>query len=277
MKRFSTTLKNEEIDSIAIGGFDGLHIAHQRLISHLGSTGAVVIIDKNSATLTPKRHRCKYIQNRSIFLSFDEIKKMNAKEFISYLKTEFINLKKIIVGYDFRFGKDAHADCGDLKLLFDGEVIVVSEVLFEDISVHSGVIRKLLKNGNILMANKLLGRNYEIQGRVIKGQGIGKKELFATINIEVDDFLIPKNGVYASFTKIGNSSYLSASFIGNRLSSDGKFSIETHILDKEIEVKEEKISIAFVDFIRDNRKFDNLSQLKKQIAKDLESIRTANF
>ncbi len=277
MKRFSTTLKNEEVDSIAIGGFDGIHIAHQKLISHLSPTGGVVVIDKNSATLTPKKYRCKYIPNRVIFLPFNDIKQMSAREFISYLKAEFINLKKIVVGYDFRFGKDAHASCEDLKLLFDGEVVVVSEVLFDGISVHSGVIRKLLKDGNILMANKLLGREYEIQGRVIKGQGIGKKELFATINIEVDNFLIPKNGVYASFTKIGNSSYLSASFIGNRLSSDGKFSIETHILDKEIKVKDEKISIAFVDFIRDNRKFDNLTQLKEQIAKDLDYIKNTNF
>ncbi len=274
MKRFSTTLKNEQIDSLAIGGFDGLHLAHQKLISHLTDRGTLIVIDKKSASLTPKLHRCSHLKQECIFLSFDEIRDLSADEFIAFLKNSFINLKKIVVGYDFRFGKCAHANADDLKRLFDGEVVIVEEVFFDGISVHSRIIREYLRIGKINEANKLLGRNYEIQGSVIKGQGIGAKKLFPTINLNVEDFLIPKEGVYATITKIAGISYPSASFIGKRLSTDGNFSIETHVLNEELDAVKGKVSIIFVEHIRENMKFDNLEALKKQISNDFDRART---
>jgi len=273
MKRFSTILKNDQIDSLAIGGFDGLHLAHQKLISHLTDTGALIVIDKKTASLTPKGHRCSYLKQECIFLSFDEIRDLSAESFIAFLKNKFINLKKIVVGYDFRFGKCAHANAQDLKRLFEGNVVIVEEVFFEGVSVHSRIIRDFLRVGKIKEANRLLGRNYEIIGSVIKGQGIGAKKLFPTLNLKVEDFLIPKEGVYATITKIANKSYPSASFIGKRLSTDGNFSIETHLLDEELEVVNEEVSIIFIEHIRDNRKFDNLELLKKQISEDFERAR----
>jgi len=273
MKRFSTTLKNDEIDSIAIGGFDGLHIAHQKLISHLTTSGALIIIDKKSASLTPNSHRCKHLLHDCIFFPFEDIRELKANEFVKYLTTNFNKLKKIVVGYDFRFGKSAHAKADDLKKLFDGEVVIVDEVFYEGVSVHSRIIRSLLKEGKIVEANKLLGRDYEITGKQIKGQGIGAEKLFPTINISVKDFLIPKEGVYATFSKIGRKIYPSATFIGKRVSTDQKFSIETHILDENIKDVDGDISIFFIDFIRENLKFDNLDLLKKQISKDLSDIK----
>jgi len=213
MKRFSTTLQNDKIDSVAIGGFDGLHIAHQKLISQLTASGALIVIDKKSASLTPNSYRCKYLSHECIFLSFEEIRELKADEFVKYLTKSFKNLKKIVVGYDFRFGKSAHATAKDLKELFDGEVIIIDEVFYDGISVHSRIIRSFLKEGKITEANRLLGRNYEIAGEVIKGQGIGAEKLFATINLAVKDFLIPKEGVYATFSKVNGKTYPSATFI----------------------------------------------------------------
>jgi len=273
MKKFSTTLKNEEIDSIAIGGFDGLHIAHQELISHLGSNGAILVIDKDSASLTPNTHRCKYLKQGCFFLKFEDIKDMSGEDFIIYLKKYFINLKKIIVGYDFRFGHMAKTNVDDLKRLYEEEVVIVKEVFFDGISVHSRLIREELALGNIKIANRLLGRNYEIIGSVIKGQGLGSKKLFPTINLRCKDFLIPKEGVYATRTKIGENSYTSATFIGHRVSTDCNYSIETHILDEDIEKLPKDISISFIDFIRDNRKFESLVMLKNQIEKDLIKLK----
>ena len=270
MKRFSTILKNDQIDSLAIGGFDGLHLAHQKLISHLTDSGALIIIDKKTASLTPKGYRCNYLKQESIFLPFDEIRDLSAEEFIAFLKKKFINLKKIVVGYDFRFGKCAHANASDLKTLFDGEVVIVEEVFFEGVSVHSRVIRDFLRVAKVKEANRLLGRNYEITGTVIKGQGVGSKKLFPTLNLNVEDFLIPKEGVYATLTKIGANTYPSASFIGKRLSTDGNFSIETHVLDEVLESIEGEVSIVFIDFIRENKKFSDLAALKEQIAKDFK-------
>jgi riboflavin kinase/FMN adenylyltransferase len=273
MKRFSTTLKNDTIDSIAIGGFDGVHIAHQKLISHLSDDGALIVIDKKSASLTPNRYRCIHVNCECIFLPFDEIKDKTAEEFITFLKSSFINLKKIVVGYDFRFGKSAHGDVDKLKKLFDEEVVIVEEVFFEDTSVHSRIIRELLKEGKLKKANTLLGRDYEIVGTVVKGQGIGREKLFATLNLKVKDFLIPKEGVYATFTKIDDICYPSVSFIGKRLSTDGNFSIETHVLDFVLEDVDGEVSIVFIDFIRENLKFDNLEDLKREISNDLQKAR----
>ncbi len=268
MKRSSTTLKNEEIDSLAIGGFDGLHLAHQKLISHLSDSGTLMVIDKKSASLTPKNYRCNYLKQGCTFLDFDEIRNLSASEFIDFLNKRFINLKKIVVGYDFRFGKCAHADTDELKRLFDGEVVVIEELFFDGVSVHSRIIRTFLSDGKLKEANSLLGRNYEITGSVIKGQGLGAKKLFPTLNLKVEDFLIPKEGVYATITKIANNIYPSASFIGKRLSTDGNFSIETHLLDVELEEIAGEVSIVFVEHIRENVKFDNLELLKKQISED---------
>jgi riboflavin kinase/FMN adenylyltransferase len=274
MKRFSTTLKNNQIDSLAIGGFDGLHLAHQKLISHLTPNGALMIVDNKNASLTPKTERCRYLNCACIFLTFSKIKDLSAKKFVEFLHKEFKNLKKIVVGYDFRFGKDALGDTKMLQELFDGEVVVVEEVLINQISIHSRVIRTLLKEGDIKKANLFLGREYEIRGDVIKGQGIGKKELYATLNLEVKEFLIPKEGVYATFTIVGDKKYPSASFIGKRLSTDESFSIETHILDKDFSLSPKEARIVFIDFIRENKKFKELSLLKEQISKDLEQITT---
>ncbi len=274
MKRSSTILKNEEITSLAIGGFDGLHVAHQELISHLSLKGVLLIIDKKTASLTPNKYRCQHLKHRCIFLDFDEIKQMSASLFVSFLKEQFVNLEKIVVGYDFRFGKDALGDAKELKRLFCKEVVIVDEVFVDGISVHSRVIRALLKDAKLKTVSSLLGRYYEIVGEVIKGQGVGAKKLFATLNLEVKDFLIPKEGVYATFTKIDKKSYPSVTFIGRRLSTDGEFSIETHILDKKLQHIKGDITIYFIDFIRENKKFNSLSELKKQISKDLEKRRS---
>ena len=120
------------------------------------------------------------------------------------------------------------------------------------------------------MANLLLDRVYEIKGDLIKGQGLGKKELFSTLNLDVSNYFLPKNGVYATFTNLNNKDFKSVTFIGNRLSTDDKFSVETHIIEPFSEDKiNGKITIKFKDFIRDNKKFENLNELKFQISKDI--------
>ncbi len=273
MKRYSTTLKNEDVDSVAIGGFDGIHVAHKRLISNLTKNGLLVIIDKKNATLTPSNYRCNHINHGCLFIDFKKIRGLTTLEFITFLKSEFKNLKKIVVGYDFRFGKDALGDAKHLKEIFDGEVVVIDEVIKDGISIHSKVIRKLIKSKKIKQANELLGREYEIVGEVIKGQGLGKEKLFATLNLDVKEFLIPFEGVYATRTKIEDRTYPSVTFIGKRVSTDNNYSIETHILDQELDDVEGEVSIYFREFIRENRRFDNLEALKLQISEDIKKVK----
>ena len=267
MKSISTISKDSVI-SLAIGGFDGIHLAHQELIKR---AQALMIVSKYNSNLTPKEYRCKFVKKPCFFYELDDIKKLGCLEFAKFLKEEFPGLKKIVVGYDFRFGFNRSCTPEQLKSNF--EVEIVDEVVIDGISVHSGVIREFISSGKIEEAGKLLGRAYSIEGEVIKGQGIGKKELVATLNISVCDFLLPQNGVYATKCSIDDKMYDSVTFIGVRESTDGCFSVETHIIDKDIKNRGKKVEIFFYKKIRDNKKFNSLNELKKQIKEDIKTVK----
>ncbi len=260
--------KNSVI-SVAIGSFDGIHRGHKKLIDRLGQNGALVVIDTPNACLTPGNRREEYAMVDCFYYDLEAVKSLRGEEFLALLKSDFVGLKRIVVGYDFRFGANRAWDKYDLKRLFDGEVIVVDEFSFDGLGVHSSAIRRFLKDGDIYRANRLLGREYSAAADVISGQGIGKKELFATLNLDFGPYLVPASGVYATRTKIAANTFGSVSFIGHRLSTDGAFSIETHILDMELNSAPKSVQTCFIERIRDNRKFDNLSELKEQIAKDI--------
>ena len=265
-------LSKTEISSIAIGKFDSLHLGHQKLFHKLSKNGGILIIDvEKKFRVLPK----KYLSNFTNFPIFQyklsEIRNLNGKEFIQKLKTDFPNLTEIIIGYDFQFGKERKCRISDLKEFSDFKITVVDEVKIENISVHSGEITKKLQNGEIELANKLLGREFSIIGKHIRGQGIGKKNLFPTLNIEYSDFITPKFGVYFTKTILENKKYDAISFLGIRETTDNRFSLETYIFDKGIEDKDfGSIEIIFKKFIRKNRSFENLADLKTQISKDIQ-------
>ena len=267
-------MKNKKyITSIAIGGFDGMHLAHQELFKKLDENGAILVIETGYANLTPKSNRAKYSKYPLYYYDLNEIKHLSAVEFIRVLKEEFVNLKTIVVGFDFRFGANASGNINTLKELFDGNIIVVDEFSYKNIAVHSRIIRDYISSSNIQMANKLLGKNYIISGIHIKGQGIGAKQFVATINLKVDNFLYPSQGIYASYTIVNDNKYKSATFIGHRVTTDGKFAIETHIIDEVLEDINSHISIEFIEKIRDNQKFEVYKDLQKQILKDIDIIK----
>jgi riboflavin kinase/FMN adenylyltransferase len=256
--------------AIAIGGFDGMHIGHQQLFKALGKDGTIVVIETGYANLTPKKEREYFSHHPILYLELDEIRHLNGEEFIAFLKERFPKLQKIVVGYDFHFGKDRRYSFEDLKELFDDEVVVVDEVTLHGDSVHSHKIRAKLQIGDIAGANAFLGHNYTIKGTLVSGQGIGKKELVATINLEAKEYLMPREGVYATLTRIDDEehSHPSVSFVGHRVSTDGNFAIESHILDGEV-ICRERATISFVSFIRENKKFDSLEELKRAIHQDI--------
>ena len=244
---------------VTIGGFDGMHLAHMQLIK---KSDAYIVIEKNS-TLTPYFDRIFYESKMLELLELKNIKHLSKEEFIEKLKN--YGIKKIVIGYDFKFGKKRSGNIKDLKKAF--EVEVIEEIKHKNIPVHSHIIRTFIKNNEITKANELLGHTYKIKGSKIKGQGLGSKELLPTINIALlHNYALPQ-GVF--FTKTNDN--FSVTFIGKR-STDGNFSIETHILNGEWRMENGKlINIEFLQFIRNNRKFDDLKELKKQILKDKES------
>ncbi|MCG3675028.1 bifunctional riboflavin kinase/FAD synthetase [Aliarcobacter butzleri] len=270
LKSSSILVNKNTITAIAIGGFDGMHIAHQELFKNLGENGAIVSIESGFANLTPKSYRQEYSKYPIYYYVLDNIKKLEGVEFIKLLKEEFPKLEKIVVGYDFCFGKNRSCSTQDLEKLFDGEVIIIPEIKVDNIAVHSRTIREFIKDGNIELANKLLGKEYKIYGFLQKGQGLGTTNFVPTINLTIDEFLLPKEGIYISKTIVDEIEYSSVSFLGHRATTDGNYAVETHILDKNIEVNNHNIQIKFIKRVRDNQKFDSFEELKKQILDDIE-------
>jgi riboflavin kinase/FMN adenylyltransferase len=270
MKKNSSILVNKNsITSIAIGGFDGMHIAHQELFKNLDVNGAIVSIESGYANLTPKKYRQEYSIYPIFYYILEDIRHLEGCEFIKLLKQEFPNLKRIVVGFDFCFGKDRKYCIEKLKEFFDGEVIVIEEIKLDNIAVHSRIIRDYIKSGDIKMANKLLGKEYKIYGQKIKGQGLGTKSFVPTINLKVDEFLLPNEGVYITKTILDEVEFNSITFLGHRLTTDGSYAVETHILDENIENKDYRIQIKFYEKSRENKKFDNFEELKNQILEDI--------
>ncbi|MDR3177967.1 MAG: bifunctional riboflavin kinase/FAD synthetase [Campylobacteraceae bacterium] len=273
---FSHELSKNEIHALAIGQFDGIHRAHRELFKHLGKRGGILIIDNNRSVVTPKSRRDEYVSHPCFYYNLADIKDLNADEFIELLKKDFPSLQKIVVGYDFRFGKDRMFGIDELDKIYDGKVVIVSEFCYDGISVHMSTIKAFLASGEIFQANRLLGREYSIIGEVEKGQGIGGKELFPTVNLNVGEYFIPLDGVYAGRIKIEESVYDSVVFIGKRVSTDGRFSLEAHAIDANISVKEkDKAELFFVEYLRENRKFEDIKELKEQIKKDMEKAKDA--
>jgi riboflavin kinase/FMN adenylyltransferase len=259
------------IKSIAIGSFDGIHLAHQQLIKRVD---ALVIIERNGGYLTPGYKRTHYTDKACYFYHFEKVRALTPEAFVEKLCSDFPNLEKIVVGYDFHFGKEKAGNAALLSSLFSKEVEIVNEVKIEGISIHSRTIKNYLKEGNVMMANRLLGRTYEIDGFVVPGQGLGAKELVPTINVNVRQYQLPLEGVYATSTKIEGVWYDSVSFLGHRVTTDGSFAVESHILDRDIRELGEEITIVFQRRIRANQKFDTLEALKRQIVLDMEEARS---
>ena len=267
----SSILKNKSIiTSISIGGFDGMHKAHQELFKNLDATGGILVIDGGYSTLTPKSIRQEYTQFPVFYYPLQEIKHLNAEEFIAYLMKDFPKLNKIVVGYDFCFGTNRKYSTKDLKKLFKHEVKVVDEVSINKISVHSRIIRDYLKQGDIKTSNLLLGNTYKIRGTHIKGQGLGSKSFVPTINLQVDEYILPNEGVYITKTTINLREYQSVSFLGHRVSTDNTYAVETHILESYTPENIDKVDISFVEKIRNNEKFDSFEDLKTQILLDID-------
>ena len=262
---------DNDIRSITIGSFDGIHLAHQRLIEQ---ADMIIVIERGCGYLTAGYRRSIHTHKPMTLYSFDKIKSLTPVEFVSKLKDSFPMLQEIVVGYDFRFGSQKAGDVSTLSEIFDGKLTVVDEISIDGISVHSRTIKSLIREGKIADANKLLGRRYAIDGTIHSGQGLGAKELVPTLNITTQGYLLPLDGVYATETLVDDRWIDSISFLGHRVTTDGSFAIETHLLDGDIGVVSGKIEIAFVEHIRVNRKFGSLSQLKEQIAVDIDRAKT---
>ncbi|MBS4275272.1 bifunctional riboflavin kinase/FAD synthetase [Campylobacter vulpis] len=275
MMNFSTILEKNEVKTLAIGCFDGLHLGHLELVKKLDKNGALLVINKFKGEILSDDKQRQELSQKAIFtLEFEEIRHLRAREFLNFLKQEFVNLKHIVVGYDFVFGHNKEALAFDIERLSGIKTSIVPEFKLDGLSVHTSLIKNFLARGEVRKAERFLGRKYSIKANVVKGQGLGKKELFATLNLRNINYFLPKNGVYASRIKVRQKCFKSVSFLGVR-STDLAFSIETHIVEefqKEVRVGEE-VELFFVEFLRENEKFSDLKALKEKIKQDIEQTK----
>ncbi|MDA3047336.1 bifunctional riboflavin kinase/FAD synthetase [Campylobacter sp. JMF_08 NE1] len=267
--------KKSEIKALAIGNFDGFHRAHQKLFDALGEHGGIIIVIADTAPkLTPPSLISQICEKEIFYCDLARVKNLSGAEFIALLNANFPNLEKIVVGNDFKFGKNRASDAEFLRANFAGETLIIDEYKINGVGVHTRLIKEFLNAGECEKAAQFLGREYEISGKVISGQGLGAKELFATLNLDASEFYMPKFGVYATLCRVKNKIYKSVSFIGHRVSTDSNFAIETHILGEfGANFTPKSASVKFIKFIRENKKFENLGELKAQISSDIALAR----
>jgi riboflavin kinase/FMN adenylyltransferase len=206
---------------------------------------------------------------------FDQaFSRLTAEEFVSSILVDQFNIKKIIIGYDHRFGRNRTADIHDLiefgeKYGFEVEQLSAQEI--DEVSVSSTKIRNALREGEIKLANDYLGYNYLLSGTVIKGKSIGRTLNFPTANLQVKESykLIPKNGVYIIQSLIENKLVYGMMNIGFNPTVSGETrSIEIHFFDFDRDLYSKKIQIQFLDRIRDEVKFETIEKLKEQLTED---------
>ena len=281
---------------VTIGTFDGVHIGHQKIIKKL--IKETQDSDFESLILTFFPHPRMVLQGTSsiqllntideksrlldkmgldnlVIHPFDnEFSNLSAEEFVKTILVDTFNIKKIIIGYDHRFGKNRAANIDDLiqfgeKYGFEVEQISAQEI--DSVSVSSTKIRDAITNGNIAIANEFLGYNYLLSGKVILGKQLGRTIGFPTANIKIEENykLIPKKGVYIVKSYLQEKTVFGIMNIGLNPTVNGEgLSIEVHFLDFDADLYNTEIAVSVMDRIRDEQKFDSIDLLKAQIQED---------
>ena len=206
---------------------------------------------------------------------------LTAEEFVSTILVQHLNVKKVIIGYDHRFGRNRTANINDMRLFgekygFAVEEISVQEV--DEVSVSSTKIREALNKGDVITAEHYLGTPYSLTGTVVHGLKLGRTLGYPTANIQVtEDYkLIPKDGVYAVYSYIGERKVYGMMSIGKNPTIEGKgASIEVYFFDFNGDLYDRELTIYFVKYLREERKFSSVALLKKQLQDDETAARKA--
>ena len=287
-----------------IGTFDGVHIGHQKIIDKLVHNASVC--DCESLILTFFPHPRMVLQEQSeirllntideraellektgidnlIIHPFDKaFSRLSAEEFVKDILVDKLNIRKIVIGHDHRFGRNRTADFDDLivfgeKYGFEVEQITAQEI--QDASVSSTKIRIALEGGKVDLANQYLGYSYFLTGIVQEGKKLGRTIGFPTANIKIAENykLIPKSGVYVVKSIINDKTVFGIMNIGTNptVDNENKMTIEVHYLNFDANLYHQKIEVSLLNYIRPEQKFESLELLKEQIAKDATTA--ANF
>jgi riboflavin kinase / FMN adenylyltransferase len=290
-------LKNPLINPVlTIGNFDGVHKGHLSLFDKvkeraglIGGQSALMTFEPHPLKvmkpgngpplITPTSQKLELISETGIEVIFClpftvQFATVSARDFVQKILIEKIGIKELVVGYDYSFG---HRREGNIQLLQEmGKemgftVHVLGPIRVDGTLVSSTSIRTLVLDGRVQEASKLLGRDYEISGTVIQGKNRGGRLLgFPTANLKVADELTPKSGVYAVKVLFRDQNFRGVTNIGyNPTFGNGTLSIETHLLDFSGDLLGESIRVKFIGRIRDEKTFQTVEDLSRQISMDI--------
>ncbi|HTS36045.1 MAG TPA: bifunctional riboflavin kinase/FAD synthetase [Candidatus Solibacter sp.] len=286
---------------VSVGNFDGVHRAHAHVLGEIVSRarahGAKAVgvtfephparilrPESNLKLLTPTQEKLRLLAETGVdavlLLPFNrDLSLMTPRQFAERILKKKLHAREVHEGYNFRFG---HKAAGDTQMLTEFgremgfEVITYPEMKLRGESVSSSAIRKLVSAGRVSRARHLLARPFCILGVPGRGRGYGSKYTVPTINLARYEELVPQDGVYITWTRVGTERFESVTNVGNRPTFGAElFAIETHLLNfHPIELTPEtEVEICFLDRLRDEIKFPSVDALREQIARDVRKAR----
>ena len=293
--------KNHKGSIILIGNFDGVHVGHQKLFKLANSYKKKFNLNVGVLTFEPmpkmffnkdiKNFRISNIYQKNITLKslgvdfvitqkFDKkFSKIKSDFFIEEILSKKLEAKYIFVSNNFKFGNKREGDVNQLiksEKIYNYKIIKPRPFILSQKVISSTYIRSLLEKGHLKKTNKLLGRNWSIEGIVQKGRQQGKKIGFPTCNIDIKDYVVAMPGVYAVkvIGKNSNKSFKGIANLGYRPTfNQKKILLEVHIFNFSGNLYNKYLSIEFTNFIRKEKKFKNVNQLRKQIQSDLKTAK----
>ena len=288
---------------VTIGTFDGVHLGHQAILKDMVKTakeigGETVVItfyphprqvlNINAANLrfiTTQEEKLQLLEKSGVdnvvVVNFTkEFSRVSSEDFIRDYIIEHINPVKLVIGYDHHFGNNRMGDfslLSEMQNKYNFKVQRIEAHDVENIAVSSTKIRLSLQQGDVSRANALLGYQFSYIGKVVSGNKIGREIGYRTANLDVKrEFrLIEMPGVYATYADFEGKTYKSMTYIGKKptINDGSEENIEVHIFDFDGDIYEKDLKIRFVKRIRDERKFDSLEDLKRQLEIDEKQIR----
>lgn len=288
--------KSSQPTIITIGTFDGVHIGHSKILERLINDAKQ--LDLKAAVLTFFPHPRMVLQKDTDIKLLNTLEektqtlaamgldylivhpftidfsRLTALEFVRDILVNQLKVKKVIIGYDHRFGRNRKADIKDLINFgntFDFEVAEIPVQEIDEVSVSSTKIRKALSEGAIEAANSYLGYEFMLTGTVKRGKGLGREIGFPTANLAIDENykLIPDNGVYVVKSILGEKNVFGMMNIGYNPTVSGTHkSIEIHFFDFDQDLYDQTIQVRLLKKIRDEHKFESIEHLREQLKKD---------
>ena len=260
--------------AVALGDFDGMHLAHKTVAT--GAENVIIYCVNNEFSLLQKSIFERRFPN-AVFADFEKLKNMSGEDFINDVLIDELGAQMLLCGFNFRFGKNASWSALDLRNYLEPRdvwVRILEHLDFEGEPISSSRIRKCITEGNIEAANKMLGYNFTFESKVIGGDRRGRTIGFPTVNQQLPKGLvIPKYGVYESRAEIDGREYKALTNIGIRPSFElEKPLCESHIIGFEDNAYDKTVRIELLRYIREEKKFSSIEELKEQLVNDKSSI-----